>query len=216
MLEVVIGVWSQQTEQGSQYFIGRRLGPSYGNCWEFPGGKVDAGETRREALAREWREELDIGVTVGDPIVTLRLKTENGQEFVATAFHIDVPPGQSATLAVHHSTCWARPDQIRALPDVECTPSLKFVLDAHTYAAPDAVLASLRYQVPAGVTATDVVVRHGNGMQSANADCWYVSVRGNVVPGFYAPHEAALLRASIIAASNRQPFLADSTFRVGV
>ena len=37
-----------------------------GLLWEFVGGKVEAGESKQEALIRECREELDVEITVGD------------------------------------------------------------------------------------------------------------------------------------------------------
>lgn len=38
----------------------RPAGKSYAGYWEFPGGKIEAGETASEALVREFQEELDI------------------------------------------------------------------------------------------------------------------------------------------------------------
>lgn len=39
--------------------------------WEFPGGKVEAGETNQQALIREIKEELDIEIEVGRHLLTV-------------------------------------------------------------------------------------------------------------------------------------------------
>ena len=53
--------------QGERFMICQR--PPHKSCgllWEFVGGKVEAGETKEQALIRECQEELDVTLSVGD------------------------------------------------------------------------------------------------------------------------------------------------------
>ena len=66
MVEVVAAL-VHDTENPRRFLICQR--PAHkarGLLWEFVGGKVEPGETKREALARECREELGIAVAVGE------------------------------------------------------------------------------------------------------------------------------------------------------
>ena len=77
--------------------LSRRLAGSHlAGCWEFPGGKLDAGETPPAALARELREELDIELTAAQPLIRHR------HHYPASADH----PERQVVLHTFEVTAW--------------------------------------------------------------------------------------------------------------
>ena len=66
---VIVEVVAAVIERDGLILIGQRKPRGrHGLKWEFPGGKVEAGEESRDALVRELREELGIEARIGDEI----------------------------------------------------------------------------------------------------------------------------------------------------
>ena len=62
-----------------QVLIGqRRAEQPMGSLWEFPGGKIEAGESAQEALARELAEELGIEAAIGPAVTRIRHNYRRG------------------------------------------------------------------------------------------------------------------------------------------
>jgi 8-oxo-dGTP diphosphatase len=65
VVEVAVGVLVQT--DGSFLLTSRPHGKDYAGYWEFPGGKLEAGESVEQALRRELHEEL--GIVIGDALL---------------------------------------------------------------------------------------------------------------------------------------------------
>lgn len=61
-IEVVAAI----IQQGNKTFATQRGYGEFKGGWEFPGGKIEQGETKEEALKREIREEIEVEIKVGE------------------------------------------------------------------------------------------------------------------------------------------------------
>ena len=105
---VVAGV----VQQNGKLLIGQRMARDrHGLKWEFPGGKVEEGETPKQALRRELQEELGIEAVIGPEIARYE-HGAGGRPPLILLFHkVDAYSGEPQP-QTFEQILWAAPDTL--------------------------------------------------------------------------------------------------------
>lgn len=110
-IRVVAAVIKATNEKGEPIIFATQRG--YGDFkggWEFPGGKIEEGETPQKALVREIREELDTEIVVGELIETI--------EYDYPTFHLSMDcfwaeiVSGNLVLKEHEAAKWLTKDEL--------------------------------------------------------------------------------------------------------
>ena len=108
MMAVVAGVVRRD---GQVMLCQRRPEVHNGLKWEFPGGKIEPGESPEAALVRELREELDLQVQVGRVIDAVHHRYPD-REVLVLFYDCRVAQGEPRTVDCN-AIAWARPEALR-------------------------------------------------------------------------------------------------------
>lgn len=122
---VPIRVLAAVIRNGDRYLICRRPDHKrHGGLWEFPGGKIEAGETDLEAAIREMREELDVEVSaVGAPVF---IRQDEGSDFSIEFMPVNIA---GKPRAIEHSAiAWARAEEV---VEYDLAPSDRLFAEGH-------------------------------------------------------------------------------------
>ena len=119
-IEVVAAI----IRKGDKIFATQRGYGEWKDWWEFPGGKMEVGETPEEALKREIHEELSADISVGELLTTV--------EYDYPAFHLTMHcflctlVGEALHLNEHEASRWLTKEE---LDSVKWLPADEIVID---------------------------------------------------------------------------------------
>jgi 8-oxo-dGTP diphosphatase len=101
-------------ERDGRVLAARRSAPAeLAGRWEFPGGKVEPGESDAAALARECREELGVEIAVGAPLADQQPITDS---YVLRVYRARLVAGEPVALQDHDVLRWLAPAELVGLP----------------------------------------------------------------------------------------------------
>jgi 8-oxo-dGTP diphosphatase len=103
-------------DRGRVFIARRGAGGDLGGKWEFPGGKVEEGESDEEALRREYGEEFGCAIGIGPRLGSVSFE-HRGITRTLNAYAVTLPP--DFTLREHVEWRWALPDEIEGLDFAE-------------------------------------------------------------------------------------------------
>ncbi len=110
-----------------EVFAAERSYGHYEGYWEYPGGKVEKGESFEEALIREISEELDLDIRLQDLRYFRTFYHEYPSIKVALHIYLLDHNAEGAELKVHHESKWFNSDNLN---DVQWLESTYYINDA--------------------------------------------------------------------------------------
>ena len=93
----------------------RPTGKALAGKWEFPGGKLEAGETAAQALVRELQEELALEVTVLDEMYRLSVETPDNKTLILHFLRALLKDGSQPLSCENQQFCWLKKNELDKL-----------------------------------------------------------------------------------------------------